>query len=102
MGLLSWLPDDLLNTLCQFPSDSVFFFVNDFSFILLCSVVPTEHNGIKEKQFTKKKAESLGNWQSVFSSTDHQGSQDQDGSPPTPYTAAQREELKPSSKKSHI
>jgi hypothetical protein len=42
MGLLSWLPDDLLSTLCQFPSDSVFFFMNDFSFIPLFCVIPTE------------------------------------------------------------
>jgi len=26
------------------------------------SVGTTEHNGVKEKSFTKKKAQSLGNW----------------------------------------
>jgi hypothetical protein len=41
MELLSCLADDLLNTLCPFPSDSVFFFVNDISFTPLCSVVLT-------------------------------------------------------------
>jgi hypothetical protein len=64
-------------------------------------VITTEHNGIKEKPFTKKKTESLGNWQSVLSSTGHQGSEHQDRSPITPCTAAKREELKQSSKKSH-
>jgi hypothetical protein len=104
--LLSWSCGPwwsvLLNTLCSFASDSVFFFVNDFSFtplfsvvlttvlqwalqnteawmrnfsfMPLCSVVlynkitvsTTEHKGVKEISFTKKKTESLGNGQSVF------------------------------------
>jgi hypothetical protein len=64
-------------------------------------VSTTEHSGIKEKPFTEKRRESLGNWQSVFSRTGYRGSGGQDRSPITPYTAAQREELKLSSKKSH-
>lgn len=86
MELLSWLADDLY---------AVSFLVILFSSlwrisssplcVLWCSIVTTtEHKGVKEKSFTKKKTEWLGNWLSVFSRTDHQGSQDQDSSPMTP------------------
>ena len=63
----------------QFPSDCVFVFVNDFSFTPLCSVSTTEHNGVKEKSFTKKKTQSL--WKLTECIQENRSSANQDRSP---------------------
>jgi hypothetical protein len=109
MELLSRLADDLFTTLCQFPSDSVssfwIFLLHPFVFVVLTVVLQhstTGHKGVKEKSFTKKRTESLGNWQSVCRRTDHLGVTGPRQQPLDSYTAVQTEQLKSSSNSSHM